>query len=121
MTRAVVAVAVVGLGLGSGVYADELQVREQFRAGYEARANGNPYLLSLENHVENHVIPCESGWNMDPPGDYLGLAQFDPGTWQKARRAPDSDYRDAWEAGYAVANWISMIDDPAGRAGWGCW
>ena len=75
-----------------------------------------------EGHFVQVVIPCESSWRLDPPGFWLGLVQFDPDTWAKARRHPDADYRDPFEQGWAVATWINAGVDPAGTGGWaGCW
>ena len=69
------------------------------------------------------VIQCESGWHLNPLGPHLGLAQFDPETWEKAKCSPDSDWRDAWEQGCAVARWMAMIPGRWGTtAGWpNCW
>ena len=96
---------------------------ERFSLGYTDRADGEAYLLSLLDHIVEEVIPCESSWQADPEGFHLGLAQFDPGTWASARRAPDADYRDPYEQGWAVAEWISRIKGREGtKAGWpSCW
>lgn len=89
-----------------------------FLAGYAA-GGGPPDLAA---HFADIVIPCESGWDLDPPGYHLGLAQFAPDTWARAAR-PGADYRDAWEQGFAVGNWIGPLGvDPAGTGGWAnCW
>jgi hypothetical protein len=117
-----VAVALILAGVTAPAHAQEPPTLERFRAGYEARAMGNPYLLGLEDHVTFHVIPCESRGVLDPSGPHLGLAQFSPDTWAKARRAPEADYRDPWEQGWAVAAWLSMIEEPGGSGGWPhCW
>ena len=89
-----------------------------FFAGYRA-AGGPP---EHEGHVVERVIPCEAGWQLDPPGYLLGLAQFDPGTWAVARCSPDADYRDPWEQGCAVENWLNSGIDPGSTAGGPtCW
>ncbi len=76
-----------------------------------------------ESHWVNDVIPCESGWEVDPPGYHLGLAQFTPGTWASARNSVGADYRDPWEQGYAVARWMATIAPGYGTTvGWPyCW
>ncbi len=91
---------------------------ETFLAGYRA-GGGDP---AWEEHLVNDVIPCESGWQLDSPGIYYGLAQFAPGTWANAAR-PGADYRDAYEQGWAVASWMSQIPGRWGTsAGWpNCW
>jgi hypothetical protein len=67
------------------------------------------------------VIPCESRWDVDPPGYHRGLLQFDPGTWAKCAR-PGADYRDPFEQGWCAATWLNMGVDPGGTGGWGyCW
>lgn len=91
---------------------------DAFVAGYAA-AGGPPELAA---HFTDVTIPCESGWDPDPAGYHLGLAQFAPGTWQTAARA-GADYRDPWEQGFAVGNWIGPLGvDPADSGGWAnCW
>ena len=64
------------------------------------------------------VVPCESEWRLDPPGYYLGLAQWEPGTWELAG---GGDYRDPYQQGFNVAVWSNRVD-PAGDGGWkDCW
>jgi hypothetical protein len=122
LSRAALIVVVVLATSTSTAYAQQPSVVEQFRAGYEARAMGDPYLLGLEDHVTYDVLPCENGYLLDSPPPHLGLAQFSPDTWAKARRSEDADYRDPWEVGYAVASWLALIEDPGSRAGWPtCW
>ena len=115
-----------GEAVGAGV-AVAVDVRALFAAGYRDRAQGDTYLLGLLDHVVGVVVPCESRWQADAGGDqHLGLAQFHPDTWSRARRAPDSDWRDPAEQGYATANWIAALrrtgSDPGGSGGWPhCW
>ena len=112
------------VGAGAAVAVD---VRALFAAGYRDRAQGDAYLLGLLDHVVGVVVPCESRWQVDAGGDqHLGLAQFHPDTWARARRAPDADWRDPAEQGYATANWIAALrrtgSDPGGSGGWPhCW
>ena len=125
---AVPAVLPAGAPVGSGLRADSgggvldgaPDIRADFRAGYIERAQGDQYLLSLLDHFVERVIGCESSWVLDPGGSlHLGLAQFSPDTWAKARRAPDSDWRSGWEQGFAVASWVSLIRGREGTAaGW---
>ncbi|OGS01160.1 MAG: hypothetical protein A2V88_08750 [Elusimicrobia bacterium RBG_16_66_12] len=93
-------------------------LREAFLAGYAA-VGGPPEWAA---HLTDVVIPCESGWDTDPFGYHLGLAQFAPDTWARAAR-PGADWRDAWEQGWAVGNWVGPLGvDPAGSGGWlNCW
>lgn len=94
-------------------------VRAAFLAGYRW-GGGDP---AWEEHLVN-VIQCESGWNLDPSGIHLGLAQFAPGTWEKAAGVSGLwDYTDPYHVGYNVAVWMAMIPGRWGTtAGWPhCW
>ena len=90
----------------------------EFARGY-ADAGGPPELI---DHLVYNVIPCESGWQVEPPySGFLGLAQFHPDTWA---RAGGGDWRDPYQQGANVATWIRLIGvDAAGTAaGWPhCW
>lgn len=89
---------------------DDIQAR--FRCGYRERAESAPWLLGLEEHVVERVIPCESRWRLDPGNPrYLGLGQFLPSTWAAAARSPDADPFDPFEQGWAVANNIVIADE----------
>lgn len=91
---------------------------DRFLEGYRY-AGGPP---AFEIHLVRDVIPCESGWNVDPGPGHYGLAQFAKGTWEAARCSPDADWRDPWEQGCAVASWINAGIDPGGTGGWPtCW
>jgi len=93
---------------------------EAFVRGYRD-GGGDP---AWERHWIDDVIPCESpGWVLDPPGIHYGLAQFEEGTWVKARCSVGADYRDPWEQGCACANWMQQIPGRWGTtAGWPiCW
>ena len=89
-----------------------------FLRGYFA-GGGDP---AWEDRVLS-MVECESDWKLDPLGPHLGLAQFAPGTWEKAKCFPDADYRSAWEQGCAVANWMQQILGRWGTSeGWpSCW
>lgn len=90
----------------------------RFLEGYRD-AGGSP---ALEIHLIRDVIPCESGWQLDPGPGHYGLAQFAKGTWEAARCSPDADWRDPWQQGCAVATWIKTGIDPGSTAGWPtCW
>ena len=91
---------------------------EAFLAGYFT-GGGDP---TWEQRVLS-MVECESGWRLDPPGPHLGLAQFAPGTWEQASCSPEADYRDPWEQGCAVVNWMQQIPGRWGTSeGWpGCW
>jgi len=92
-------------------------IEGQFLNGY--RYCGGP--PEYEQHLVQIVIPCESGWVLDPGGYHLGLAQFDPQTWAVAA-PPESDFRQAVAQGCAVARWINRGIDPGSSAGWPyCW
>lgn len=91
----------------------------RFVAGYEA-VGGDSNLLG----EALSMVYCESRWVADPGGAHLGYAQFTQGSWEKARRAPDANPYDAYEQGWAVARWISLIYPmpPKSSAGWAvCW
>lgn len=90
-------------------------VEDQFFAGYRA-AGG-----TAEAHIWR-VVNCESTWRIDPPGEHLGLAQFEEGTWWKVAAITGyTDWLNPYHQGYNAATWASMID-PGSTAGWpGCW
>jgi hypothetical protein len=94
-------------------------VVSEFTRGY--RDGGGP--PEYEEHFVSVVIPCESGWQLDPVGYHAGLAQFAPSTWSKCAAAnPGADYRSPWWQGYCVAWWVNQGVDPAGTGGWAsCW
>ena len=98
--------------------------QDRFRAGYLARAQGDPYLVGLLDHfVVNVIGSCECrSWDCGY-GLHVSVAQFSADTWEKARRAVDADGRDPWEAGWATAEWVTRIKGREGTtAGWpGCW
>ena len=115
-------------GLGCDPVLDKARwVREWFWCGYRDRAGDDAYLLAQEQRVifggKDGVIGCESSWQTVTSGPHLGLAQFSPDTWAKARRAPDADWRDPYEQGWAVAAWIAAIRGREGTtSGWPhCW
>lgn len=97
-----------------------LQRVSSFLAGYDAFDRGNP--AWWREHFVTVVIPCESSWRLDPPGAYLGLAQFDPRTWAQAAEVTGyTDWRDPYHQGVNVAYWASVVD-PSGYGGWWeCW
>lgn len=106
----------------SPIAMDESQQR--FFEGYRS-AGGNP---EYEQRLLNHVIPCESGWQIDPGNPmYLGMGQFTPGTWESySRFGADTDPFDSWEQGWAVANLIGDLEDrgvsSGSSSGWPvCW
>lgn len=108
---------------------DTLSPRDRFALGYRERAGADSRLLRVLAHVVDDVIPCEAGpdWPSDPGNpEYRGLAQFHPDTWERARRSAEADWRDPWEQGWAMANWIGKLLDsgshPGGTGGWPhCW
>jgi hypothetical protein len=64
------------------------------------------------------MIQCESSWRLDLGRHYLGLAQFDPGTWATVSAITGyTDWRDAFSQGFNTATWASMVD-PGSRSGW---
>lgn len=69
------------------------------------------------------LVACESTWRLDPPGFFLGLAQFHPDTWDTvAGRTGLDDYRNPYHQGYNAATWATLVDNPGGTAGWPiCW
>jgi hypothetical protein len=86
-----------------------------FVAGYQA-GGGPPELL---DHFLYVVIPCESGWRLDPPGYHRGLAQFAPDSWERAAALTGCwAYADAYCQGLNVGVW-SQITTPSEQ--WGCW
>ncbi len=68
------------------------------------------------------MVQCESSWQLDPGGYYLGLAQFGPGTWTTVSAITGLAHPyDPYHQGYNVAVWSSMIS-PGTTAGWPyCW
>jgi hypothetical protein len=68
------------------------------------------------------MIWCESSWRIDPGGFFLGLAQFDPGTWATVSAITGfADPYNPYHQGFNVAVWASMIS-PGTTAGWpSCW
>lgn len=102
--------AAIRAGYGGG----QPNTLADFVRGYRD-AGGRP---AWEERFVSVVIPCESGWRLDPLGFYLGLAQWHPDTWE---RAGGGDYRDPWQQGHNVAAWSNIVD-PASTGGWqGCW
>lgn len=90
-------------------------VRQAFIGGYLAAG----VLPDLLPHFVDVVIPCESGWRIDPGGFHLGLAQFNPDSWARvAARTGYWDWRDPWQHGYNVAVWASLTT-PSQQ--WSCW
>ncbi len=89
-----------------------------FRQGYQD-FGGRP---EWEDRFVDVVIPCESEWQVDPAGRYLGLAQFAPDSWATAGVATGlTDYRNPYHQGANVA-WWSNATDPGGSGGWAeCW
>lgn len=114
-----------GVNAQEGCYSG--RVVADFVCGYETRAAGDETLLAFLPHFVIVVIPCESTWQLDPPASgHIGLAQFSAGTWAMAARTPDADPYDAFEQGYAVAEWTARLlaegSHPASRGGWlGTW
>lgn len=89
----------------------------RFAEGYLA-AGGDGALLA---HIENEVIPCESGWSWEWGDPYRSVAQFTPDSWE---RAGGGDPLDLYQVGGNVARWIAKIGEAnAGtRSGWPyCW
>jgi len=96
-------------------------IQQRFLLGYRER-HGNP---GYEQLLLFRVIPCESGWNLNPVGYYYGLAQFDPGTWA-SHAPPGYSYTDPWAQGWAVADLIEDLEangtSPGSSGGWPhCW
>jgi hypothetical protein len=91
-------------------------VYNQFFDGY--REAGAPY---SEERIDA-MIWCESSWRIDPGGFFLGLAQFEPGTWATVSAITGyTDWLDPFSHGYNVSVWASMVD-PGSRSGWPyCW
>ncbi len=91
-------------------------VEGQFWDGY--RDGGSPY---PEGRIDA-MVWCESRWRIDPGGYYLGLAQFDPGTWATVSTWTGLyDWRKAYHQGYNVAAWAAAVS-PGTSAGWpACW
>jgi hypothetical protein len=85
--------------------------RDEFIRGYQ-EAGGAPALL---DHFLNVVIPCESGWQVNPGGYHLGLAQFAPDSWAAAG---GGDPFDAYQQGANTARWAKMTV-PSEQ--WSCW
>lgn len=114
----VAALAALLLALLSALQAQPVSPQGQFVRGYEA-AGGN--LDQLGGALV--MVYCESRWHpRDPGGVHVGVSQFSPDTWAKARRGPEADYRDPYEQGWATATWLRMIASPRSTAGWpGCW
>ena len=86
-------------------------LQQEFIRGY-TDAGGPPEYLQ---HFLYDVIPCESGWQPDPGNpDYVGLGQFVWSTWVSVRRAPDADWLDPYEQGWAVG-YNAAHSDPYGQ------
>ena len=81
-------------------------VVDQFIDGYRW-AGGPEHLLP---HLLNHVIPCESRYNVyavNRRGPYYGLLQFSPVTWQ---RAGGGDWFSAWQQGANAARLVRLAN-----------
>ena len=103
---------------GRGIQIPTGSVVSLFLEGYRHGGGESQW----EEHLMD-VIQCESSWRLDPPGIHLGLAQFTPRTWEKARCSIDADYRNPFDQGCAVARWMRKIKPHYGtKAGWPhCW
>jgi hypothetical protein len=94
-------------------------VQDEFFRGYFDRAGEDLRLLQLAEPVYWNVH-CESRWNVNPGGYYLGLNQFDRATWL-ANARPGADPFDPYEQGWATAQLMSHTD-PGSTAAWArCW
>jgi hypothetical protein len=83
----------------------------QFFEGYRAAGGQDEARIDA-------MIWCESSWRINPGGFFLGLAQFDPGTWATVSAITGfADPYNAYHQGYNVAVWASMIS-PGTSAGW---
>ena len=86
-----------------------------FVAGYQAGGGPSEPL----DHFLYVVIPCESGWRLNPPGYHRGLAQFAPDSWERVAALTGCwAYADAYCQGKNVGVW-SQITTPSEQ--WGCW
>jgi soluble lytic murein transglycosylase-like protein len=122
LVRLVAAAAILAsAALGSGCFG----VTSEFLRGY--RDGAGP--VEHEMHLVMDVIPCESEWISDKvsPAYQRGLAQFTDGTWAAyARFGAETDWRDPYEQGWAVANLLNGLRDiglePWSTQGWPwCW
>lgn len=102
----------------SPVVRSDSSVQQQFIDGYTAAGVAQQWL----DHFLYVVVPCESGWIVNPGGYHYGLCQFDPGTWNTVAGISDCwDYFSPYCQGFNAAIWSSMID-PGSTAGWPwCW
>jgi len=78
--------------------------------------------LDDDAHIRR-MVWCESGWQIETTGQFLGLAQFHVGTWPLAARATGfDDWRNPYHQGFNTAYWINGIAAPGSTAGWPhCW
>jgi hypothetical protein len=69
------------------------------------------------------MVACESSWRIDPGGYYLGLAQFDPGTWATVSAITGyTDPYSPYHQGQNTAVWAALVANPGSSAGWPvCW
>ena len=68
------------------------------------------------------MVQCESKWVTDPGGYFLGLAQFERGTWATVSALTGlGDWLNPYHQGFNTAAWASLVD-PSTSAGWPvCW
>lgn len=93
---------------------------EAWQRGYH-EFNGNP---AYESHFIEDVIPCESGWRIDPGNpSYIGPMQWHPDSWARASAGTGlTDRYDFYAHGAATAWWVARIAHPGGGGGWPtCW
>ena len=93
------------------------EVEEQFFAGYRAAGGG-----AKRDNALWKMIQCKSTWQVNPPGDFLGLAQFEPGSWRSVSAITGyTDWLDPFSQGYNTSVWASIVS-PGSTAGWvNCW
>jgi hypothetical protein len=97
-------------------YGGELDVYREFTRGYYD-AGGD----SSGRHLRCW-IDCESSWQLETDGVFLGLAQFHEDTWSiVAERTGLTDWKDPYHQGFNTATWEQLVS-PGTRAGWPvCW
>jgi hypothetical protein len=96
---------------------DDLDVFDEFFAGY-FDAGGTSTL----RHI-TCLIWCESRWQLETSGIFLGLGQFHKSTWATVSAWTGfNDWRNPYHQGFNVATWAAAIESPGGTGGWPhCW
>jgi hypothetical protein len=90
-------------------------VVDEFSRGF-TDAGGDS--ATLRRFVEK-IVPCESGWQIDPGGYHLGLAQFNPESWASVASVTGFyDWHDPWQMGYNTWTWVTMTDSIESQ--WAC-